>query len=106
MRDLFPAFLMLGALMVGLLVASLGGAAQGQGYLVVAPPGWTLGRTADLVRASGGRLVRPGGFSNVVIAASADPHFSQSLKGSGALLARRVPGPLGCTVPSKGGKAS
>lgn len=71
------------------------------GYLVVAPPGWTLGRTIGLVRASGGRLVRPGGFSNVVIAASPDPGFAAALETSGALFVHHVPGPLGCEQPSQ-----
>ncbi len=96
---------MMGLLVGGLLVASLAGAGSGEGYLVVTPPGWTMAQTTSVVRASGGRLVRPGGFSNVVIAASADPQFDHSLKAAGALLARRVPGPLGCVAPRQGGKA-
>ncbi|WP_395337372.1 hypothetical protein WBP06_22585 [Novosphingobium sp. BL-8H] len=103
-RDLLPAALMLILLVGGLLAASLGlggGAGQGEGYLVIAPPGWTLARTTGLVRAAGGRLVRPGGFSNTVIAASADPHFGQALENAGALFVRRVSGPLGCASPQE-----
>lgn len=105
-RDLLPALTMLVLLVAGLLAASFAGAGtgKGEGYLVIAPPGWTLGRTTGLVRASGGRLVRPGGFSNMVIAASADPQFAQALEGGGALFVRRVAGPLGCAAPQGNGE--
>ncbi|TCM20780.1 hypothetical protein EDF56_102443 [Novosphingobium sp. PhB165] len=93
--------IMLCLLVAGLLVASLASTEKGDGYLVVVPPGWTLGRTTGLIRASGGRLVRPGGFSNIVIAASTDPRFGRALKRAGAVFVRRVPGPLGCTAPQK-----
>lgn len=94
--DLMPALIMLGLLVCALVMITFAMADKGKGYLVVAPPGWTLAQTVGLVRASGGRLVRPGGFSNVVIAASANPDFGKALETSGALFVRHVPGPLGC----------
>ncbi len=98
LRDLVPAALLLACGLIALSVASLWSEANEDKFVVVAPPGWSLGRTIALVRSGDGRLVRTGNFANVVFASSSDPHFAAHLRAAGAWLVESVPLAPGCSA--------
>lgn len=98
LRDLLPAAVLLACGLVALSVASIWSEATDDKFVVVAPPGWSLGRTIALVRSGDGRLVRTGNFANVVFASSSDPHFAARLRAAGAWLVESAPLVPGCSA--------
>ncbi|KMS56612.1 hypothetical protein V474_13765 [Novosphingobium barchaimii LL02] len=98
--DFLPAALLL---MLGLGSLAMAWVATGQPssqYLVMAPPGSTLGQTVRLIRAAGGGLTVRAPFSNLVIADSTQPDFPNAARKAGAWLAVPVPARAGCAAPS------
>jgi len=98
LRDLLPAAVLLACGLVALSAASIWSEATDDKFVVVAPPGWSLGRTIALVRAGDGRLVRTGNFANVVFASSSDPRFAARLRAAGAWLVESAPLAPGCSA--------
>ncbi|MGA0541319.1 hypothetical protein [Neotabrizicola sp. VNH66] len=102
-RDLLPAGGLLCAGLAGLAAASLQGVAGNGAWLVVAPPGYSLPETIGMVGAADGGLIDTGRFGNIVIAASAEPGFSDRLRAAGAWLVVPAPVTLGCgAAPAEG----
>lgn len=100
-RDLVPAACLLAVGLMALLLASIRSDAAPGKFVVVAPPGWSLGRTVALVRAGDGRLLGTGNFANVVFAASSDSSFAARLRAAGAWLVEPAPLAPGCVTPER-----
>lgn len=85
-RDLWPAAVLLGVLLLGLTGATLYPSGKDDQYVVVAPPWYSLNQTLALVQSVDGRIVDAGGPSNMAIIHSTRPDFVRTLYGAGAWL--------------------
>lgn len=98
--DFLPAALLLLLGLCGLGMAWVNTGQPSSQYLVMAPPGSTLGQTVRLIRAADGGLAAKALFSNLAIADSTQPDFPASARKAGAWLAVPVPARAGCALPS------
>ena len=96
LRDLAPAATLLTVGLIGLLAASLSGPGRSGQYLIVAAPWASLGQTINLIGSADGRLVEPGRFPNIAIAASSQADFAERARFAGAWLVFPSPRIAGC----------
>lgn len=107
--DFAPAIALLVVSALGIFAAALSPTGDGGQYLVIAPFGYDLVQTVELVGAAGGDIVDLGDLANVVIVHSENPRFVRALYRAGAWLVidpMRLGGCLGfgrTPAPAPGG---
>lgn len=69
----------------------------------MAPPGWTLGQTVNLVVSVDGRFVGAGRTSNTLFTTSDREDFPAAVRAAGAWLVLPLPGQWGCGSPKEEG---
>lgn len=98
LRALLPAAALLVAGVLGLgLATALADGIDGQ-YVVIAAPGGGPNAAIGLLASIDGAMVAPGGFSNIIIAASDRPDFADQLRRAGAWAVFPAPRFLGCAT--------
>jgi hypothetical protein len=84
--DCWPAVGLFAACLVGLAIMTTAPQNAAGAYAVVAPPWSSAAKTITIIDAAGGNIIGIGGFSNIVVAQSADPLFLDALREAGAWL--------------------
>ncbi|MBY9066961.1 hypothetical protein K1X12_08620 [Hyphomonas sp. WL0036] len=98
--DFLPAGALLIVGLLALQIATLSTAPSNGKYLVIAPPGSSIGDTINIIGEAQGGLQKFTRFSNAVIASSSAPNFAEKLHEAGAWLVLPSPVQTGCFTTS------
>ncbi|WP_149296584.1 hypothetical protein [Aureimonas fodinaquatilis] len=94
--DFIPAFALLAAGLIALLIAFAASSEDRGQYVIVTAPWADTVQTIRQISSTGGGFLEFGGFSNIVLAASSDPDFVSSMQAEGAWLVLPLPRLAGC----------
>lgn len=98
--DVLPAGALLVVGLLALQFATFSTAPANGQYLVIAPPGSSVGDTINIIGDARGGLREFTRFSNVVVASSSTPNFAEKLHEAGAWLVLPSPARTGCFTNS------
>lgn len=98
MRDFVPAIAVLGVGLVALVIATMLLVTVPGQYVAILPASQGRLQILDAVYQAGGSVLDFGRLDNIVFAASDDPEFASTLRGSGAWIVIPSPRLLGCSI--------